>query len=105
MMYQCIMKNNIHESIYDISEYIFFLLEGNMYSDKKKLIYDLNNYIDNYINNMTLYELNNVIIHYGINNAVAKYREDNEISNIDSNNFIRIIIKNLVKETYKIDRV
>ncbi len=79
--------------------------EGNMYSDKKKLIYDLNNYIDNYINNMTLYELNNVIIHYGINNAVAKYREDNEISNIDSNNFIRIIIKNLVKETYKIDRV
>jgi hypothetical protein len=105
MMYQCIMKNNIHESIYDISEYIYFLLEGNMYSDEKKLIYDLNNFIDNYINNMTLYELNNVIIHYGINNAVAKYREDNDISNIDSNNFIRIIIKNLVKETYKIDIV
>jgi len=80
-------------------------LEGNMYSDEKKLIYDLNNFIDNYINNMTLYELNNVIIHYGINNAVAKYREDNDISNIDSNNFIRIIIKNLVKETYKIDIV
>jgi hypothetical protein len=105
MMYQCIMKNNIHESIYDISQYIYFLLEGNMYSDEKKLIYDLNNFIDNYINNMTLYELNNVIIHYGINNAVAKYREDNDISNIDSNNFIRIIIKNLVKETYKIDIV
>ena len=105
MMYQCIMKNNIHESIYDISEYIYFLLEGNMYSDEKKLIYDLNNFIDNYINNMSLYELNNVIIHYGINNAVAKYREDNDISNIDSNNFIRIIIKNLVKETYKIDIV
>ena len=104
-MYQCIMTNNIHESIYDISEYIYFLLEGNVYADEKKLIYDLNKYIDNYINNMTLYELNNVLIHYGINNAVAKYREDNEISNIDSNNFIRIIIKNLVKETYKIDRV
>ena len=41
-----IMKNNIHESIYDISQYIYFLLEGNMYSDEKKLIYDLNNFID-----------------------------------------------------------
>jgi len=105
MMYQCIMKNNIHESIYDISEYIYFLLDGNVYADEKKLIYDLNNYIDNYINNMTVYELNNVIIHYGIDNAVKKYNEYCDLSNIDSNNFTREIIKNLINETYKIDKI
>ena len=104
-MYQCIMTNNIHESIYDISEYIYFLLEGNVYSDENKLIYDLNNYIDNYINNMRVYELNTVIIHYGIDNAVKKYSENYNLSNIDSNNFTREIIKNLINETYKIDKI
>lgn len=104
-MYRCIMKNNIHESIYDISEYIYFLLDGNVYIDENKLIYDLNNYIDNYINNMTVYEMNSVIIHYGIDNAVNKYREFYDLSNIDSNNFTREIIKNLINETYRIDKI
>lgn len=104
-MYKCIMKTNISEAIYDISEAIY--KDMCRYNCDKndsdcKLNEIINNYVDNHCDNMTKYELNKTMIEYGIDNAVNKYSVDKDLNKISSDNFSKNIVKNLVMKSYEI---
>lgn len=105
MMYKCIMKVNIHESLYDITEIIY----NDIYNANKYKSYDyitlnniINDYIDNCIASLTIYQKNTILLHYGIDNAFKKYNDKFNVAVIDKNNFTNVIIKNLLIDTFTI---
>ena len=51
---------------------------------------------------MSIYEYNVILLSYGINNAVSKYASKYKLDDIDTENFSRIIIKNLIMESFEI---
>tara|TARA_B110000259_G_C13990081_1_gene392100 strand:+ start:201 stop:506 length:306 start_codon:yes stop_codon:yes gene_type:complete len=99
------MKNNIEEAIYDISVTIYKDINKCEYDKKynKTITIDIvNYYIDNYINNMTKYDLNKILLEYGIDNAVYEYSIRKDLNEISTHNFSKNLVKNLVMNSYEI---
>ena len=93
------MSKNIHESIYDICESIYKNMqycECNMNSKHLLVVEDLINFIDDRMNTISKYDINNMLVWYGIDNAVKKYDEYYLLSNIDVRNFSKSLISFLV---------
>jgi len=78
-MYECFMKEVIHESIYDICNNIYDDIcynNNNCHDNKDILNQDLNNFIESGIDKLTLYDINNLLLSYGIDNAYNYYVEN-----------------------------
>lgn len=104
-MYECIMKMEVDEFIYDICEEIYeelCRLNCNKNISESILIDNINDIVDNKLIAMSTYEYNVILLSYGINNAVSKYASKYKLDNIDTENFSRIIIKNLIMESFEI---
>ena len=66
-MYECTMKDEIHESIYDYCEKIYDAIcynNNNCNDDIEFLKADLNNFIENEIEKMTQYDINAILMSY-----------------------------------------
>lgn len=88
-MYECYMNDVIHESIYDICTNIYDSIcynNNNCHDNKDVLIQDLNNFIENEIEKLSVYDINNILICYGIDNAYNFY-VDNLYKNIYPRNY------------------
>jgi hypothetical protein len=78
-MYECFMKDVIHESIYDICNDIYNDIcynNNNCHDNEEILNKDLNNFIESGINKLTLYDINNILVSFGIDNAYNYYVEN-----------------------------
>lgn len=98
-MYECVMAENIHESLYDLCEGIYDNMcycECNINSRHMVLVEDLINFIDDRISSASPYEVNNILVWYGFDNAVKKYNEYYLLSNIDVANFSKSLLTFLV---------
>jgi len=94
-MYECVIDANIHESLYDICESIYKNMrycESNTNSKHLLLVEDLINFIDDRVNSISKYDINNMLVWYGIDNAVKRYDEYYLLSNIDVRNFSKSLI-------------
>lgn len=105
MLYKCIMKENIDEAVYDLSEEIYRQLCIDSNNNKKNeiiLIDTINQYVDNYLDTLTTYNLNAILIAYGIDKAVIKYAKRYDLNKINILKFSKNILKNLIINTYEI---
>jgi hypothetical protein len=66
--------------------------ESNTNSKHLLLIEDLINFIDDRVNSISKYDINNMLVWYGIDNAVKRYDEYYLLSNIDVRNFSKSLI-------------
>jgi len=98
-MYECVMAENIHESLYDICDGIYENMcycDCNFNSNHLMLVEDLINFIDDRMISVSLYDINNILIWYGFDNAVRKYNEFYLLTNIDTDNFSRSLLTFLI---------
>ena len=89
------MAENIHESLYDICDDIYENMcycDCNFNSNHLMLVEDLINFIDDRVNSISKYDINNMLVWYGIDNAVKRYDEYYLLSNIDVRNFSKSLI-------------
>ena len=89
-MFECFMKDIIHESIFDICNNIYDDIcynNNNCHDNKDILNQDLNNFIENGINKLSVYDINNILLSYGIDNAYNYYVENmyNEMYSLCAN--------------------
>ena len=84
----------IYKDIYNANKY-----KSNNYITLNNII---NDYTDSYIENFTIYQKNQILLHYGIDNAFKKYIDKFNVAVIDKENFTNIIIKNLIIDTFTI---
>lgn len=101
-MYECIMKDVIHESIYDYCEKIYETIcfnNNNCNDDVEFLKSDLNNFIENEIEKMSLYDINNILLSYGIDNAFKQYFKNNTYSD---HNISKSMVRNLISSSFDI---
>jgi|TARA_Y100000389_G_C17292194_1_gene428602 hypothetical protein len=99
------MKMEVNEFIYDICEEIYeelCRLNCNKNISESILIDNINDIVDNKLINISTYEYNVILLSYGINNAVNKYALKYKLNDINTENFSRIIIKNLIMESFEI---
>jgi len=104
-MYECVMVENVHESIYDVCESIYKNMrycECNTNSKHLLVVEDLINFIDDRVNTISKYDINNMLVWYGIDNAVKKYDEYYLLSNIDVRNFSKCLITFLVLLSFNV---
>jgi hypothetical protein len=98
-MYECVIAENIHESIYDICESIhdnMCYCNCNYNKEHLLLVEELINFIDDRINSISKYDINNMLIWYGIDNAIIRYNEYYTLSHIDVNNFSKSLLTFLI---------
>jgi hypothetical protein len=98
-MFKCIISKDTHESVYDICENIYDNMcycNTNIHQDKQTLKINIQNFIENYVNGMTIYETNNILIFYGIDNAVLSFAEKQKIKTIDLNTFSKSLIISII---------
>jgi len=82
-MYECFMKDIIHESVYDICNNIYDDIcynNNNCHDNEEILNKDLNNFIENGIDKLTTYDINKILLSYGIDKAY-NYYVDNMYNN------------------------
>jgi hypothetical protein len=107
-MYECVMAENIHESIYDLCESIYDNMcycECNSNGDHLALVEDLINFIDDRINSISKYDMNNILIWYDIDKAVIEYNHYYMLSNIDVNNFSKSLLTFLVILSFRVEHI
>ena len=105
MLYKCVMKVNIDEAVYDISEEIYRQLHrdsNNNKNNETSLMDTINQYVDNYLDTLTTYNLNAILLSYGIDKAVINYATRYDLNKINIYNFSKNIIKNLIINSYEI---
>lgn len=105
-MYECVMAENIHESLYDICESIYDNMcycENNSNDDHLLLVEDLINFIDDRITSISTYDMNNILIWYGIDRAVIEYNNYYLLSNIDVNNFSKSLLTFLIILSFRVE--
>jgi len=105
IMYECVMSENIHESIYDFCEIIYSNMcyyECNLNRKHLLVVEDLVHFIDDRVNRISQYEINNMLIWYGYDNAVKKYDEYYLLSNIDVGNFSKSLLSFLVLLSFNV---
>jgi hypothetical protein len=98
-MYECVLAEDIHESIYDICESIIKNMRYcgcHLNSRHLVVVEDLSNFVEDRLNSISTYDINNMLVWYGIDNAVKKYDEYYLLSNIDIRNFSKSLISFLV---------
>jgi hypothetical protein len=74
------MKEVIHESIYDYCENIYGSIcynNNNCHDNHDILTSDLNNFIENEIEKMSTYNINNILLSYGFDKAFKYYIDNN----------------------------
>ena len=79
-MYECYMKEVVHESIYDYCEHIYESISynnNNCHDNRDILTSDLNNFIENEIEKMSTYNINNILLSYGFDKAFKYYIDNN----------------------------
>ena len=102
------MIEEIHECIYDYCEKIYDTIcynNNNCNDDMEFLKTDLNNFIENEIEKMTQYDINNILLSYGIDNAYKYYLETNtnalnDIKNSDS--ITKTLVNHLIVSSFEI---
>lgn len=105
MFYKCVMKKNIDESIYDASEEVYRQLCKDSNNNKNNeiiLIDTINQYVDKYLDNLSTYNLNTILLAYGIDKAVINYATHYNLNKINILKFSKNIIKNLIINSYEI---
>ena len=104
MLYKCVMKKIIDEAVYDASEEIYRQLcrDSNNKNNEIILIDTINQYVDRYLDNLTTYNLNAILLAYGIDKAVINYATCYNLNKIDTFNFSKNIVKNLIINSYEI---
>lgn len=93
-MYECFMKEVVHESIYDYCEHIYENIcynNNNCHDNREILTSDLNNFIENEIEKMSTYNINNILLSYGFDKAFQYYIDNyyntrplSDIKNVNS---------------------
>ena len=104
-MYECVMSENIHESIYDFCESIYDNMcycEANFNSKHLLVVEDLIHFIDDRVNRISTYDMNNMLVWYGYDNAVKKYDEYYLLSTIDIRNFSKSLLSFLVLLSFNV---
>jgi hypothetical protein len=106
-MYKCAMKEVVHESVYDVCEKLLDDMcysNNNCHDDENTLKLDLYNLISDRIDVMTTYDMNAILLSYGIDEAVREYY-DSEYMDMDDifDNFSKTIITFLIKSSFDID--
>ena len=79
-MYECYMKEVVHESIYDYCEHIYESISynnNNCHDNRDILTSDLNNFIENEIEKMSTYNINTILLSYGFDKAFKYYIDNN----------------------------
>jgi hypothetical protein len=107
-MYECVMVEDIHESIYDICENIYDNMcycESNFNEDNITLIQDLINFVEDRIETISKYDMNTILVWYGIDNAVASYNDHYGLNNISINEFTKSLIIFLVIQSFRMESV
>ena len=107
-MYECFIKDVVHESIYDYCELIYENIcynNNNCHDNRDILQNDLYNFIENEIAKMRTYNINNILMSYGIDNAYKYYIENNpnalnDIKNTDS--ITRTLVNYLIVSSFEI---
>ena len=98
-MYECVMAENIHESLYDICDGIYENMcycDCNFNSKHLVVVEDLINFIEDRMSSVSAYEINNILVWYGFDKAVKKYNEYYLLSNIDVANFSKSLLTFLI---------
>jgi len=101
-MHECIMNEEIHESIYDYCEKIYETIcynNNNCNDDIEFLKTDLNNFIENEIENMTQYDINNILLSYGIDNAYRQYIKNNRYLGTHEG-ISKLMVRNLISSSF-----
>ena len=104
-MYECVMVENIHESLYDFCEGIYENMcycQCNVNTKHLLVVEDLIYFIDDRVNRVSKYDINNMLLWYGYDNAVKKYDEYYLISNIDIQNFSKSLLSFLVLLSFNV---
>jgi hypothetical protein len=66
------------------------------------VVEDLVNFVDDRMNSISTYDINNMLVWYGIDNAVKKYDEYYLMTNIDVRNFSKSLISFLVLLSFNV---
>ena len=107
-MYECFIKDVVHESIYDYCELIYENIcynNNNCHDNYNILQNDLYKFIENEIEKMSIYDINNILMSYGIDNAYKYYLETNtnalnDIKNSDS--ITKTLVNHLIVSSFEI---
>lgn len=115
-MYECFMKEIIHESFYDYCEKIYKNIcynNNNCHDNPDILKNDLYDFIENEIEKMSTYNINNILLSYGFDKAFKYYIDNNytsytpyttiplsDIKNIDS--ITKKLVYNLIVSAFEI---
>jgi hypothetical protein len=100
------MKEIIHESIYDYCEVIYEQIcynNNNCHDNREILQNDLYNFIENEIGKMSVYDINNILMSYGIDNAYKYYLETNTLNDIKNTDSItKTLVNYLIVSSFEI---
>ena len=107
-MFECYMNEIIHESIYDYCNVIYENIcynNNNCHDNYNILQNDLYKFIENEIEKMSIYDINNILMSYGIDNAYKYYLETNtnalnDIKNSDS--ITKTLVNHLIVSSFEI---
>jgi hypothetical protein len=107
-MFECYMNEIIHESIYDYCDMIYENIcynNNNCHDNYNILQNDLYKFIENEIEKMSIYDINNILMSYGIDNAYKYYLETNtnalnDIKNSDS--ITKTLVNHLIVSSFEI---
>ena len=107
-MFECYMNEIIHESIYDYCDVIYENIcynNNNCHDNYNILQDDLYKFIENEIEKMSIYDINNILMSYGIDNAYKYYLETNtnalnDIKNSDS--ITKTLVNHLIVSSFEI---
>ena len=107
-MFECYMNEIIHESIYDYCDVIYENIcynNNNCHDNYNILQNDLYKFIENEIEKMSIYDINNILMSYGIDNAYKYYLETNtnalnDIKNTDS--ITKTLVNHLIVSSFEI---
>jgi hypothetical protein len=102
------MNEIIHESIYDYCDMIYENIcynNNNCHDNYNILQNDLYKFIENEIEKMSIYDINNILMSYGIDNAYKYYLETNtnalnDIKNSDS--ITKTLVNHLIVSSFEI---
>ena len=97
-MFECYMNEIIHESIYDYCDVIYENIcynNNNCHDNYNILQNDLYKFIENEIEKMSIYDINNILMSYGIDNVYKYYLE------IDFSNYFLLGIELLFVNLFR----
>jgi hypothetical protein len=107
-MYECVMVDNIHESIYDMCESIYDNMcycDSNYNNDSVFLIQDMINFIEDRMGTISKYDMNTMLVCYGIDKAAMEYNNYYGLENIHIAEFSKSLLTFLIILSFKVKRI